>query len=173
MEKRTEAILFWGLFAFYLLLLIDVVFLSRMSAGRSIRLVNLIPFQSILSYIHVDDGIRYRLVDVNIWGNILMFVPMGIYVPLIRKKSTFLQTLLCLVILSFLIESVQYLFFLGSADIDDVVLNATGGVLGWLFYRLLLVFGKSLERTKRIVVVLSIVVGIPVFLLSILLFVVN
>lgn len=173
MRKRVESLLFWGIVVFYILLLMDVVFLSRLSSGASIRLVNLVPFQSIQSYINVDDGVHYRLLDVNIWGNILLFVPMGIYVPLIKKSFSFLKTLLSLVLISLLIEGIQYLFILGSADIDDVLLNVMGGLLGWVFYRLLLLFGKTPERTKTMVVIISTIVGIPVFILVILLFVMN
>jgi glycopeptide antibiotics resistance protein len=173
MRKRVESILFWGIVVFYILLLMDVVFLSRLSSGASIRLVNLVPFQSIQSYINVDDGVHYRLLDVNIWGNILLFVPMGIYVPLIKKSFSFLKTLLSLVFISLLIEGIQYLFILGSADIDDVLLNVMGGLLGWVFYRFLLLLGKTPERTKTMVVIISTIVGIPVFILVILLFVMN
>lgn len=173
MRKRVESILFWGIVVFYILLLMDVVFLSRLSSGASIRLVNLVPFHSIQSYINVDDGVHYRLLDVNIWGNILLFVPMGIYVPLIKKSFSFLKTLLSLVFISLLIEGIQYLFILGSADIDDVLLNVMGGLLGWVFYRFLLLLGKTPERTKTMVVIISTIVGIPVFILVILLFVMN
>ena len=41
------------------------------------RSVNLIPFKTISQYTNVYDGIRYNLVDMNVWANILMFMPFG------------------------------------------------------------------------------------------------
>ncbi|WP_445669977.1 VanZ family protein [Peribacillus sp. FSL H8-0477] len=71
---------------FYLLLLTYTVFIGR----DSIRSVNLIPFHSIKNFIIVDNGIGgTRIIDMNIWGNILMFIPAGIYLILQKHNKIY------------------------------------------------------------------------------------
>ena len=69
----------------------------------------------------------------NIAGNILWFVPLG----LLLGKGKALRALLLGVALSSAIEISQFLLITGFADIDDVILNALGSLLGWLLYRCL------------------------------------
>ncbi|MGM0124914.1 hypothetical protein IGI37_002308 [Enterococcus sp. AZ194] len=175
MKKNSINYLFWGMFFLYLFLLFQVVFFSRMdSIGMGLRRVNLVPFDSIQSYLYIYEmGTRKLTFNVNIWGNILMFLPLGIYVPLIRKKGSFFQTMCLLLGISVSIEVIQYLLILGSADIDDILLNVTGGFLGWLLYRLLLVFRRTPEQIKTGMTILSVVVGLPLTLLLMFLFLRN
>ena len=85
------------------------------------------------------DGNATRAAIENITGNLMLFIPMGIFLPLLVKKIDSLKKLLitCLCC-SFIIEMIQ--FFLRSfgtfrtADIDDVILNTVSGLLGWLIY---------------------------------------
>ncbi|KAF1297570.1 hypothetical protein BAU15_07615 [Enterococcus sp. JM4C] len=164
-KNRLENTFFWGMFCIYLFLLLQVVFFSRMeSLGVGLRLVNLTPFDSIKDYITVEESTGYRL-DVNIWGNILLFLPLGIYVPLIRKKRAFFTTMSLLMGLSVLIEILQYSLMIGSADIDDIILNVFGGLIGWLIYCLLLAISKTPERVKKVMAVLSTVAGVPLILI--------
>lgn len=76
-------------------MLLDTVFLGR----DSFRSVNLIPLHTIKEYIMVDNGIGgIRMIDMNIWGNVLMFIPSGVYLSLhtktnsIFKKKLFILT---------------------------------------------------------------------------------
>lgn len=75
-----------------------------------------------------------------------MFLPLGFIFPVAFKKArTFYKTTICMLLFSFLIEFVQY--FIGrSADIDDLILNTLGAMLGYfLFYKL-----SKLFRNKNI-----------------------
>lgn len=81
--KKFLKLAYWGILLFYIILLVDTVFISR----GSLRSVNLIPFNSIKDFLMVDNGFgEIRVVDMNIWGNILMFVPAGIY-----KRKDYMQ----------------------------------------------------------------------------------
>lgn len=73
----------------------------------------------------------------NLAGNILLFVPMGLLFPLCRKKKTgFFLVMIIVLGTSLFIEVMQYFWFLSrSADVDDVILNLLGGVLGYLIYK--------------------------------------
>lgn len=69
--------------------------------------------------------------------NVGMFVPLGLLLPLVfRKMRTFLPTALGVLATTLSIEVFQ--FFIGrSADIDDVIMNLLGGIIGYGLFRLL------------------------------------
>ena len=81
-QKIINAI-FWGMFILYLILMLGIVF---MRVGMNSNSINFIPFKSIAEGINVYDGIRYRLIDDQVWGNIAIFVPAGIYLMVLNKK---------------------------------------------------------------------------------------
>ncbi len=97
--------------------------------------VNFTPFHTIKIYLrHAFDA---DILRVNIVGNIVMFVPWGLGLPLLWKKyqSAWKVTILSFV-LPLCIEVIQ-LFIGRTVDVDDVILNFTGGLLGGLLYLLL------------------------------------
>lgn len=150
---------YWIVLLFYLYLLIDTVFFAR-DARRSI---NLTPF----------DMIAEQGFTLNVWGNILMFIPLGIYFANWMKKFHFWKVLGAVIGTSLGIEVLQYIFKRGASDIDDLLLNSAGGLIGILIYLVLKVIFKSKERVHVAISILSVVVGIPVILLTIILFVYN
>ncbi len=67
--------------------------------------------------------------------NVLMFVPVGYLVPSVSAKvNKWWKVLLIGFLFSLLIEFVQLYTHLGYAEIDDLVNNTIGAVLGWIFY---------------------------------------
>jgi len=64
-------------------------------------------------------------------GNILIFVPMGFFSKNLFKQS-FMQTLILVLLVSFFIETSQYILKVGIFELDDLVLNTLGGFLGYL-----------------------------------------
>lgn len=92
---------------------------------------NLIPFHTIKIYL---ERAHIGIFLVNIVGNILMFAPIGFCVPLLwRRMRGFLRITLLGVAVSCGIELLQILM-LRSVDIDDVILNSLGVILGYLLY---------------------------------------
>ena len=71
------------------------------------------------------------------------------------------------------IEVLQYIFKCGASDIDDLILNTIGGLLGIFIYLLLKSISKSKEQVHIAVSILSIIVGVPVILLMIIIFAYN
>lgn len=69
--------------------------------------------------------------------NVAMFVPYGLLLPLAVKKARHAWITLPIVLFSTIgIETIQY--FIGrSADIDDVIMNFLGGILGYLLFAVL------------------------------------
>ncbi|OAS16492.1 VanZ family protein [Paenibacillus oryzisoli] len=75
---------------------------------------------------------------VNLFGNIVVFMPYGLFLVLLarRKKMSLLGVLLRSVGLSLCFEGLQLVLSMGSFDVDDLILNGIGGVLGYIVIRL-------------------------------------
>lgn len=75
---------------------------------------------------------------INLVGNILAFMPYGIFLLLLSKSKTisligvFIQSLG----MSLLLECLQVFFSIGNFDVDDLILNTSGGLLGYCVFRL-------------------------------------
>ncbi|MER2039006.1 MAG: VanZ family protein [Solibacillus sp.] len=150
--KKLLNLAFWLVLLFYAYLLIDTVFISR-DANRS---VNLVPFQMI-----AEQGFT-----LNVWGNILMFIPLGIYFADFLKRFNFGKAMGAVITTSLGIEALQYILKRGASDIDDLLLNSIGGLIGIFIYLVLKKMFKSKEHVHVAISVLSLVVGLPVFVLA-------
>lgn len=76
--------------------------------------------------------------------NITLFLPFGFFAGYLFKKAPLWKILLWAILFSTIIEVLQAAFHLGLCDIDDVINNAIGTLLGWLLYRVsILLFPKN------------------------------
>ena len=108
----------------YILCLFHVVTFQDINYGFS----NFIPFKEIFRYeFGTPKFIR------NVLGNIMLFIPFGFLSSyLLKNRKLGIVTILTL-IASLTIETVQY--YIGRVfDIDDIILNLVGGILGFLIY---------------------------------------
>lgn len=131
------------LFGVYIVILIYLLFLER-EIDPEVG-VNYEPFYSFKMFYPLlkSDYMPYRyLAFENLFGNILMFIPMGFYLPsLFKKQKNFLIMLLTVICISTSIECIQFFTKLGTSDIDDIILNVFGAIIGYIFY--LIVKGKK------------------------------
>ncbi|WP_150275962.1 VanZ family protein [Paenibacillus tepidiphilus] len=75
---------------------------------------------------------------VNLTGNIALFIPFGIFTCLLSvRRVTLFGILVRALGLSLMLESAQALLSIGTFDVDDLLLNTFGGLLGYGLYRLL------------------------------------
>ena len=95
---------------------------------------NLTPFATISLYVHQLDGPLRHIAFYNLAGNIILFIPFGLLMPLIwRKLRTFWGMCVLAITIPVFIEGTQY--FIGrSVDIDDVILNAIAIIFGYFVY---------------------------------------
>lgn len=94
---------------------------------------NFIPFKTIKMYIEYAD--KLNSVE-NLAGNILVFVPFGILFPLTRSdKSGFSDVFANALFFVLGIEVFQLFSAFGAFDVDDIILNCSGAVLGYIAYR--------------------------------------
>lgn len=108
--------------------------LQAVDLGFNPDRINLEPFNKIIeTQILVENGnISYLFIEV--FGNICMFIPIGFFLPLLWKrfKNPFLTVIVCLLI-SFGIETIQLILPRGT-DVDDIILNTSGGLIGYILY---------------------------------------
>ena len=88
--------------------------------------INLVPLVNLLDYE------TERELVLNLVGNFLMFVPSGILFPsLYPKLRSFGRTALAGFLMSLSIELLQLPFAVRASDVDDLILNSLGVVLGY------------------------------------------
>jgi len=141
MDKLKTKFRFLGLvlFILYILILCYVLFFAE-GFGRGMAVeghgYNTVPFNEIRRYINNFD--RLGMISViNVGGNILAFMPFGFFRPVIsRKKSGFFKTLIEGCLLSCIVEVIQLTTNVGSFDVDDIILNTVGVVLGYIVFAL-------------------------------------
>lgn len=145
MKKENIIKIVKCLFIVYSIALIYILFLYGGRVGNQFNIKifskehferpNFIPFRTIISYLEsmFNHTINTNIVIKNLLGNLLMFLPMGMALPvLFRKKFNKLWKIVLFVIgLVFLIEIIQFITFTGSADIDDLILNTIGSIIGY------------------------------------------
>ena len=100
-----------------------------------------------IKYHHV---LGWQAVALNIWGNIIAFMPFGSFLPIYSKRCRNVwMTVLYSFELSLLVELLQLVFKVGSFDVDDLFLNTIGGLLGYLVYKGLIDLWKRYEKAKN------------------------
>ncbi|MGW3142748.1 VanZ family protein [Streptomyces sp. NPDC001139] len=100
-------------------------------ASASLVHTNLHPGRSIRAYME-QPALRDTVKQIG--GNILLGVPFGVLVPVVAPRARgLLRVLLLTAVVMLLVEFAQGALINGRAfDIDDVILNTTGALIGWL-----------------------------------------
>jgi glycopeptide antibiotics resistance protein len=123
--------IFYGVYAFSLLILGS----NYRSIGISWSRTNWVPFKTISIYLFNPYGLSWGLIFDNLIGNLLVFMPLGFLIAFFLKK---MRKIISVIILSFvvstLVEITQGILGVGSVDIDDVILNTLGGLVGLLCF---------------------------------------
>ena len=153
---KARQIILYSILGIYLLTVAYFVFLSR-SATKDYQ-VHIALFSDLKNAIHIDFGflgfirtvfsegfpvafshIRVEKAEdiAQVYMNIMLFVPMGYLLPYLfpwfRAKVKIRPALACFVI-SFLIENLQLIFRRGFYDMDDLVSNTAGGIIGQFLF---------------------------------------
>jgi glycopeptide antibiotics resistance protein len=90
---------------------------------------NLIPFKTILSYILSSKGII--IVGINLIGNIALLVPVGFIAPFVFQNNTWRKAIILAASAGLALEVLQVILRVGIFDIDDVILNGLGVIIGY------------------------------------------
>lgn len=142
MKKETKSVIRRCgivLFVIYVLLLIYFLFFSE-EYGRAVPVergyrYNLVPFVEIRRFWKYRDQLGNFAVFSNIFGNVVGFLPWGFILPIIfRRMDRAFLIFLSGFLLSLTVEVIQLISKVGCFDVDDLILNTLGAVLGYVFF---------------------------------------
>ncbi|MDI9498206.1 MAG: VanZ family protein [Bacillota bacterium] len=128
------------LFLVYLLFLIWVIMFKlefSLAGLDQVREYNFIPF-------HYEDGHNIGFHFYEVIDNMLIFIPIGVYLCLVSKKMPLLGKAGFVFAISLALECSQYVLSVGRFDVTDLITNTAGGVIGIGVY----LIGRSLFRDK-------------------------
>lgn len=137
-----------GLFMIYMVVLVYFVLFAEMWGRNEVSVgynYNIVPFYEIVRFVTNTGTLGWRVVLVNLLGNVVAFVPFGLFLPMVANLRFNVWSIGVLTFdLSLTIELMQLITKVGSFDVDDLILNTLGGIIG---YALCVLFDE-LERKK-------------------------
>ncbi len=145
----------------YIWLLFEILTMTELNGTSG---MNLVPFSEILRY-----EFGTKMFNYNVLGNMIIFIPFGYLIGEYVNPKKIWPVIITTLLTSGVVEFVQ-LRIGRSFDIDDIILNVVGGVIGYLLYiglsainRRLPDFLKSDLVYNVICIILVLLFGIYVF----------
>jgi len=136
--KKIVKPLLGVLFALYSCVLVYVLFFSRTAVSDYPILEylksfsNFVPLKTIMNYAKLSTKGFVTLAWTNIFGNFVLFLPMGMLLPcLLKRVDRFWKVILINLAMILGVEALQCVFRVGVVDIDDVILNISGAMAGY------------------------------------------
>lgn len=127
-KKKVSKLSHIIVFIYYIILLFNVVVFARYN---SIDSYNLVLFKSIIDIF--KNGTTYSII-INIFGNLLIFMPLEYFLIKLFKVKKFSISFIFYFGIILLIELFQYVFKVGVLDIDDLMLCTFGMILFYIIY---------------------------------------
>ena len=113
----------------YAIFLLYLMFLGFGREQHEANIVRLLPFVSTVFF--VQNTTSWESIIINLFGNIIMFIPFGFLGWLNAKYFSFKKLIVDFLSVLIIVEALQYLTRLGVFDIDDLVLNSLGVWIGF------------------------------------------
>lgn len=141
MNKKKIINIVKFMFVIYCFVLVYVLFMhNNYRYGMNFRLYNLIPFKTAIGYFErlSEQTINTSIVVQNFSVNLILFLPMGMALPIIfeNKINKFWKFLATSLIVITLVEIIQFITMVGSADVDDIIFNTIGACIGYFIVHL-------------------------------------
>lgn len=135
-KKRRFRILGKILFILYIIFVFYFLIFSEWY-GRSGEMqeyhYNLVLFQEIKRFWNYRQQLGMTAFT-NLFGNIVIFIPFGFFMPMASKYRSFWATTINSFALSLLVETFQLFTRVGCFDVDDLLLNTLGGIAGYITF---------------------------------------
>ena len=113
----------------YTIFLLYLMFLGFGREQHEANIVRLLPFVSTILFI--QNTTSWESIIINLFGNIIMFIPFGFLGWLNTKYFSFKKLIVDFLSVLIIVEALQYLTRLGVFDIDDLALNSLGVWIGF------------------------------------------
>lgn len=142
-KTRLLKAVIWILFIAYIAALFKILIFRYLSISQlfsgsygKMRSINLIPFKTVIQDLVNSRRMGYMSAISNTFGNIIIFIPFGYFIPSLNEKYSKLSNMLIsTACFSLFFEISQYILGVGSSDIDDIILNTIGGIIGYVLYK--------------------------------------
>lgn len=140
-------------FVIYMIILVYFLLLSDgfgRSEGYSEYRYNLVPFQEIIRFIKYRAYINSSIVVINLLGNVVAFMPFGALIRwVVNRRMRWYQAVAYTFLFSLCVELLQLAAKVGVFDVDDLILNTLGGLLGFFVYYILLIINRRSESKNE------------------------
>ena len=113
----------------YTIFLLYLMFLGFGREQHEANIVRLLPLVSTILF--VQNTTSWESIIINLFGNIIMFIPFGFLGWLNAKYFSFKKLIVDFLSALIIVEALQYLTRLGVFDIDDLALNSLGVWIGF------------------------------------------
>lgn len=150
-KKSKDKLRLFCLVLFIIYIIVIVYFLIFSDGfgrghGYDTRRYNLEPFLEIKRFIKYRELLTTESVMLNLVGNVVAFIPFGMLIRWVRnKKTNAFVALFYSFTFTLAIELVQFITKLGVFDVDDIIMNTLGGLLGYIIYWIL----ACIDRRRR------------------------
>lgn len=129
--------------------------------------INFIPFKTIYQHLFITHEPNLVLTSL-VW-----FIPLGIYLLALPTLPDFTKSIKIVTLISLLVQVGQFISQSGYFNIDNLLLNLLGGIVGFTIYTGIWNYNSSREKAKRIITTLSLLIGIPIMLMLLLYYTTN
>ena len=137
----------WWLFGVYCIVLFIILFMRKqfdigLPYWEQVKMsINLVPFRSIYGsvYLIIHRTNQYLISHeiISLLGNFALFMPFGYFIPrLFGKYRAFIKFILLTFLILLSIETLQVVTLRGCIDVDDILLNLAGAVIGFFIARI-------------------------------------
>lgn len=103
---------------------------------------NLVLFREIKRFWNYREEVGLFAMFTNLFGNVIIFIPFGFFMPMASKYRSIFSAVFYSFGLSLCVETFQLITKVGSFDVDDLLLNTVGGLVGYIIF----VMGEALRR---------------------------
>lgn len=136
-DRKNIRIIGKVLFVLYIAFIIYFLIFSDWYGRSGVREeyhYNLILFREIKRFWHYRKQLGLFAMFTNLFGNVIIFMPLGFFMPMASRQRNFWSAMFYSFGLSFCVETFQLISKVGSFDVDDLLLNTIGGMTGYIIY---------------------------------------
>lgn len=152
LNKKSSGKIKWQhyLFGYFLILYLvislkDIVGFPTLSDLERKVMLGVPIFDPVLNFIPLSSGI-----EISTILNIIFFMPFGFLLPILWNKfRKFIPTVFAGFIFSLIIE-VGQLFTIRATDVDDLIMNTLGTILGFILFKILSIIFKKLSNKTMV-----------------------
>ena len=147
-KKEKPIITHTAIVLLYVFMLINITVFRGGLFQNEQHTINIIPFDELLNASYLQASIlgkkeAFIILSYNVIGNIVWFIPLGILLKMYLKNCNLKEIVLYAFLFSFTIEILQYIFYTGVSDIDDIIFNVIGAICGYFIFLIIKRKGES------------------------------